>query len=72
MTDYSENGETPVSNESQRGEELFEAVLEAIGDWVADESVAVEREGSDIVADEDELVENISIMVAIAVDEAAK
>jgi len=72
MTDYSENGETSVSNESQRGEELFNAVSQAIGDWVADESIAVEREGSDIVADEDELVENISKMVAIAVDEATE
>jgi hypothetical protein len=71
MTDYQENGESPASDSSQRGEELFDAVSEAIGDWVADESIAVEREGSDIVADEDELVENISVMIAIAVDGAS-
>ncbi|WP_049926095.1 hypothetical protein [Natronomonas moolapensis] len=72
MTDYSENGESPVEHSSHRGEELFEAVREAISDWVAEESIAVEREEGDIVADEDELVENISIMITIAVDEAAE
>jgi len=72
MVDFPENGESAVSDASQRREELFKAVEGAIEDWVADESIAVEREGSDIVADEDELVENISIMVAIAVDEAAQ
>ena len=72
MTDYSENGESPVSQSSQRGKELFEAVREAIEDWVAEESIEVERDGETIVADEDELVENISIMVALAVDEAAE
>jgi predicted SAM-dependent methyltransferase len=71
MSDYSENGESPVSHSSHRGEELFKAVREAVEDWVADESISIEREEGDIVADEDELVENISIMVAIAVDEAA-
>jgi len=72
MTDYSENGESPVSHSSHRGEELFEAVREAIEDWVAEESIEVEQDGETIVADEDELVENISIMVALAVDEAAE
>ena len=72
MTDYSENGESPLSDSSQRGAELFNAVSQAIGDWVADESIAVEREGSDIVADEDELVENISVMITVAVDETAE
>ena len=72
MTDYSENGESPVSDSSQRGKKLFDAVSEAIEDWVADESIAVEREGDDIVADKNELVENIKVMVAIAVDEAAE
>ena len=71
MTDHSENGESHVSDSSHRGEELFDAVSEAIGDWVADESIDAERQGNDIVADEDELIENISIMIAIAVDEAA-
>ena len=72
MTDYSENGESPVSNSSQRGEELFEAVSEAIDDWVATESIEVQRGEDGIVAEEDELVEKISVMIAIAVDEATK
>ena len=72
MTDYSENGESPVSNSSQRGEELFEAVSEAIDDWVATESIEVQRGEDGIVAEEDELVEKISVMVAIAVQEAAE
>jgi hypothetical protein len=67
--EYPDNGETPVSSSRQRGEELFDAVEEAIEDWVAEESIAIEREKGDIVADEDELVENISVMIAIAVDE---
>lgn len=70
MSDYSQNGEGPVSDSSQQGEELFEAVEGAVEDWVTDESIAIEREGGNIVADEEELIENISIMVAIAVDEA--
>ncbi|MFB6069484.1 MAG: hypothetical protein ABEJ76_00560 [Halanaeroarchaeum sp.] len=72
MSDYSENGESPVEHSSHRGEELFEAVEEAIEDWVAEESIAIEREEGDIVADEEELIENISIMVAIVVDEATQ
>jgi hypothetical protein len=71
MSDYSENGESPVSDSSQRGQKLSEAVREAIEGWVADESIEVECDGDDIIADEDELVENISVMIAIALDEAA-
>ena len=71
MSDYSENGESPVSDSNHREEVLCEAVREAIEDWVADKSIAVECDGDDIIADEDELVENISVMIAIALDEAA-
>lgn len=72
MTDYSENGESPVSDSRQKGEKLFDAVEETIEDWIAEESIDVAREGEQIVADEDELVKNISFMIAIAVDEAGK
>ena len=70
MTDYSENEESTVSDSSQGTPELHGAVEEAVSDWVADESIPIERQGSDIVADEDELVKNILIMIAIALDEA--
>lgn len=50
----------------------MEAVREAVEDWVAKELIEVERDGETIIADEDELVENISIMIALAVDEAAE
>jgi hypothetical protein len=71
MTDNSENGESPVSDSSHRGKELFEAVEGTIEDWVSQESIAVERDGETIIADENELVENISVMIVIAVNEAA-
>jgi len=71
MTDYQENGENPASDSSQRGKELFKTVEGGIEYWIADESIAIERECSDIVVDEDELVEKISVMIAIVVDEAS-
>lgn len=43
MPDYSENGESLVPDSSRRGEELFDAVSEAIEDWVADESIQREK-----------------------------
>lgn len=69
MSDYSENGESTVSDSNHREEELSEAVREAIEDWVSEESIEVERDGQTVVADEAELVENISIMIALAIDE---
>jgi hypothetical protein len=72
MTDYSENEESPVSDSTQQGGELSEAVRETVEHWVTEESIAVERDGTTIVADETELIKNISIMVAIALAEAAE
>lgn len=66
MTD---NGERQLPENEKHAEELLEAVRETIDDWVVEEEVAVKREGSQIVAEEGELVENISFMVALALDE---
>lgn len=71
MTDYDKNEESHVSDENTQGDELVEAVEEAIDHWVAAESVAVQRNGKEITADEDELVKNISIMIIMALDELA-
>lgn len=71
MTDYDKNEESHVSDENTQGDELVEAVEEAIDYWVAAESVAVQRNGKEITADEDELVKNISIMIIMALDELA-
>ena len=71
MTDYDKNEESHVSDENTQGDELVEAVEEAIDYWVAAESVAVRRNGKEITADEDELVKNISIMIIMALDELA-
>lgn len=67
-----ENGETPVSDTQPRGEELYYAVQQAINDWVAADEIQVRRRDGEILADEEQLVEQISIMVAIAVDEATE
>jgi hypothetical protein len=69
MTDYSETGESPVSDEARESAELYEAVEETISDWVADESVDMEREGGNKLADEGELIKNILTMIAISLDE---
>lgn len=50
------------------GEELVESVRVAVDRWVNAEDTDISREDSRIVANEEELVENISIMVAIALD----
>ena len=72
MTDYSKDDESTVSDLNQEGSDLYEAVEETISEWVADEHIDVERQGNDIVADEDELVKNILIMIAIALDEVGQ
>jgi hypothetical protein len=56
----------------EQGRELVESVRGAVDDWVAAEDINVSRQDGQIVAGEEELVENISIMIAIAVDEAAE
>ena len=72
MTDYSENGESPVSDESTPGYELEDAVQEAIDDWVADESLPVYRKGDYVAAEEEMLVENLTMMIVIAMREVAE
>lgn len=54
------------------GQELVEAIRGAVDDWVASEDINVSRQEGQIVADEEDLIENISVMIAIAVDEAAE
>jgi hypothetical protein len=71
MSEDSETNESQASGSIYQGDELTTAVQGAIDDWVSEEDIPVRRDGDEVVADEDELVENISIMVAIAVDEAA-
>ncbi|WP_160169603.1 hypothetical protein [Natronomonas moolapensis] len=39
MTDYKENGESHVSDANTQGDELVEAVEEAVDDWVANDSI---------------------------------
>jgi len=56
----------------EQGEELVEAIRGAVDDWVANDDINLSRQDGQIVADEEELVENICIMIAIAVDEAAE
>jgi len=56
----------------EQGEELVEPVHRAVDDWVNAEDIGISREGSQIVADEEELVENISIMIAIEIKKAAE
>jgi hypothetical protein len=55
----------------EQGEELVEAVRMAVDDWVNAEDIEISREDGQIVADENELVENTSVMIAIAVEEVA-
>ena len=56
----------------EHGQELVEAIRGAVADWVADDDINFSRQDGQIVADEEELAENICIMIAIAVDEAAE
>jgi len=55
----------------KESEELVEAVRMAVDDWVNAEDIDISREDGQIVADENELVENTSVMIAIAVEEVA-
>jgi len=54
------------------GQELVESIQAAVDDWVASEDINVSRQEEQIVADEEDLVENLSVMVAIAVNEATE
>jgi len=56
----------------EQGEELVEAVRMAVDDWVNAEDIDISREDGQIVADENELVENTSVMIAIAIEETAE
>lgn len=57
----------------EHGQELVEAIRGAVDDWVVDDDdIDFSRREGQIVADEEELVKNICIMIAIAVDEAAE
>ena len=56
----------------EHGQELVEAIRGAVDDWVVDDDINFSRREGQIVADEEELVRNICIMIAIAVDEAAE
>lgn len=53
----------------QQAQEFVDSVQEAVDDWVDEEEIHISRREGQIVADEEVLVENISIMVAIAVQE---
>lgn len=59
-------------NSEEQGQELVEAIRGAVDDWVVDDDINFSRREDQIVADEEELVENICIMIAIAVDEVAE
>jgi len=56
----------------KESEELVEAVRMAVDDWVNAEDIDISREDGQIVADENELVENTSVMIAIAIEETAE
>ena len=56
----------------EQGEELVEAVRMAVDDWVNAEDIEISREDGQIVADENELVGNTSVMIAIAVESTAE
>jgi len=56
----------------EQGELVVESVQQAVDDWVIADEIQIYRNGGEIVADEKELVQNISIMIAITVDEAAE
>jgi len=71
MTEDSETTERQVSNSINVGGELVYAVQEAIDDWVVAEDIPVQRVEGQIIADEEELVKNICVMMVLAVDEAA-
>jgi len=72
MRDYSENGESPVSDESNQGYTVEDAVQEALDDWVADESLPAYRKGDYVAVNEEMLVENIAFMIAVAMREAVE
>jgi hypothetical protein len=72
MTDYSENGESHVSDADTQGDELLEAVEEAVDDWVSDDSIEAYRKNGYLVMEEKKLVEYVSVMVAVAMREAAE
>ena len=56
----------------KESEELVEAVRMAVDDWVNAEDIDISREDGQIVANENELVENTSVMIAIAIEETAE
>ena len=56
----------------EQGELVVESVQQAVDDWVITDEIQIYRNSGEIVADENELVQNISIMIAIAVDEATE
>ena len=56
----------------EQGELVIESVQQAVDDWVITDEIQIYRDSGEIVAEEKELVQNISIMIAIAVDEAAE
>lgn len=72
MSEEPETNENIVSDSNYRGEELANVVQGAIDDWVSDEDAPVWRDEDKVVADEKELVKNISLMMAIAADEAKR
>lgn len=72
MSDYSENDEQRVSNQPNQGYELEDAVQETLDNWEADESLPVYRKEEYIVAKENILVENLTVMIATAIDESTE
>lgn len=66
------DGEASNSDVEEQGELVIESVQQAVDDWVITDEIQIYRDSGEIVADEKELVQNISIMIAIAVDEAAE
>ena len=72
MTDYSENGESHISDTDTQEDELWEAVEEAVDDWVFDDSIEAYRKNGYLVMEEKKLVEYVSVMVAVAMREAAE
>ena len=52
----------------QQAQEFVDSVQEAVDDWVDEEEIHISRREGQIVADEEVLVGNISIMVSIALE----
>jgi hypothetical protein len=53
-------------------QETVEAVEDAVDDWVDDPEIAIERAGDEILAQEDDLVDQLVLLVSLTIIEIRK